>query len=353
MEPDSFLRGAARVFAGPPLGMVAMTTVVLAIGLLGGLKGVPLLACGATWAWTYCFLIVTALAHGLPPPVFSIEHANPAHMPRPVLHLLLIALVAGLGWWLQVHYGDWAAIGLGAAVLTVLPASLALLAVEGNALRAVSPVAILRVSVGLGLRYPALLALGAGYALLLFGLAGALPTALTVALGVLLFYSLATALGTALFARRLELGLDAWQAPEIHAARAEREAERARAALAQEVYGLIRARHADQAWARATEWLAAADRDPAAYRFLHERALEWGETRFADRLGDELVARLVALGRRGEALEVVEACWRRGGRWAPGDYRDRDALESVANELGHVASRERLRAERSQNRPGG
>ena len=90
----------------------------------------------------------------------------------------------------------------------------------------------------------------------------------------------------------------------------------------------------------------------AAIAWLRDRALEWGEQRFADRLGEELVARLIALGRRGEALSEVEACWRRGGQYAPADYRDRDVLEGVARELSRDAARERLRAERGRRHGG-
>jgi hypothetical protein len=350
MGPDSFLRGATRAFAVAPLALVAVTTVLLAIGNAAGMLGIPMLLVAASWIWTYAYLLVAATAHGLPLPVLAVENANPWHEPRPLLQLALLATAGSLAWWLDQRVGRWAGVAIGLLTLLAFPGSLALLAIEGEAVRAASPPAIARVAAGLGARYLWLLALGAAYAALLAGLADALPRIAVLAVGQILLFSLSTALGAALYARRHVLGFDAWQAPERDAERDARAAERERAALAEELYGLIRAGRPQVAWARATAWLGRAGREPAAYRWLRDRALSWNERRFADRLGDELVARLVALGRRGEALEEVEACWRRGGRYVHGDYRDRDALEAVAGELGRSASLERLRSERGCGR---
>ncbi len=348
MAADSFLGGAARAFASPPLLLTAVTTAVLAIGDAAGMIGIPVLLIGSSWVWTYTYLLVSATAHGRPLPVLAVENANPWHEPRPLLQLAMLGTAASLAWWLGEHVGRWAAVGVAAATLLSFPASLALLAVEGEPLRAASPVAIVRVALGLGPRYLAVVALGGAYGVVTIGLARVVPTFVVVAVGQMLLYSLATALGVALYARRHELGLEAWHSPERDAARDAALADRDRTALAAEIYGLMRARHPEVAWSRATAWLEAAGRDPAAILWLRDRALEWDERRFADRLGEELVSRLIALGRRGEALAEVEACWRRGGSFAPIDYRDRDVLEGVARELGRDVVRERLRAERGR-----
>jgi hypothetical protein len=347
MGDDTLLRGALRAVAGPPLGLIAVATVVFVIGDAAGLLGIPALLIGASWVWTYTYLLVAATAHGLPLPVLAIENANPWHEPRPLLQLALLASAASLASWLAQHVGAWAAAAVGILSLFAFPASLALLAVEGDAVRALSPLAIGRVVAGLGVRYVALLALGAADAALVIAVGAALPHFVAVALGQLLLYSLATALGTALYARRHELGLDAWHGPEHAAARDARAAEHERAAIAAEMYGLIRARHVDVAWARAAAWLAAGGRDPHAVRWLRDRTLSWNEQRFTDRLTEELVVRLIALGRRGEALDEVEACWRRGGNCVPANYRDRDVLEGVARELRRDAALERLKSEHS------
>jgi len=352
MWHDLIARGALRPLAGPPLALVAVTTVLFALAVAAGLIGLPLLLLALSWVWTYAFLLVSAVAHGLPLPVLAIESANPWHEPRPLLQLLLLAGAASLAGFLGTHLGAWAAIGVGAFALLTLPASLALLAVEGSTARAVWPPALLRIAAGLGAHYALLLALGALYCAALAAVAPRLPPAALFALAQFLLYSLATTLGSALYARRHELGLEAWQAPEHDRERAQRSADRERAAWADAIYGLLRARRPADAWTQASAWLAQHGRDPGDLRWLRARALEWGEARFADRVGDDLVARLVALGRRGEALAEVEACWARGGTVNLPDYRDRDALEAAAREAGRDASLARLRAERAARAAG-
>jgi hypothetical protein len=352
MWHDLIVRGALRPLAGPPLTLVAVTTVLFALAVAAGLIGLPLLLLALSWVWTYAFLLVNAVAHGLPLPVLSVEAANPWHEPRPLLQLLLLAGVASLAGFLGAHLGAWAAIGVGAFALLTLPASLALLAVEGSTARAVWPPALLRVALGLGAHYVLLLALGALYCAVLAAATPRLPPAALFALAQFFLYSLATTLGSALYARRHELGLEAWQAPERDREREQRSADRERAALADAIYGLLRARRPADAWARASAWLEQHGRDPTDLRWLHSRALEWGEARFADRIGDDLVARLVALGRRGEALAEVEACWARGGDVNLPDFRDRDALEAAAREARRDATLARLSAERAARAQG-
>ena len=197
------------------------------------------------------------------------------------------------------------------------------------------------------MRYDEIVALGAAYLGLLVVLVRRLSPVPTAAVAQLLLFSLATALGTAVHARRLELGFEPSRSPERDSEHAARREARAHAEVADELFALIRVRRTADAWAAATAWLDRSGRQPDAHRWLRDRALSWGEAAFADSLNDLLVGRLVALGRRGEALEEVESCWRRGGRYAPRDSRDRDALESAARALGRHATLDRLRKERS------
>ena len=346
MRPDSLLGSAARVVAGPPLALIAVTTLLLWLARAAGLFGLPLALVSLSWVWAYGYLLVVATARGQPLPVLTIESTNPWHEPRPLALLAVVGLALVAGRALAMRLGAPALVGAALVVLLTSPAALALLAVEGDGWRVLSPPALVRVAAGLGTRYLGLLALALGYAALLATLAARLPFVVLAATAQLMWLSVAAALGTSLYVRRNELGLEAWEAPERAATRAAREAERERDAFATEIYGLLRARRGPTAWRHAGEWLARGGRDPDQYRWLRDRALLWGESTFADRLGDELVSRLLALGRRGEALGEIEDCWRRGGRYVADDHRDRDVLEATARELGRTATHARLRAER-------
>jgi hypothetical protein len=345
MAELSLFQGALRVLRGPGLLLVIVVAALDALAHAGGLIGLPLGMIVTSWCFTYVYLVVEALARGKPVPLLAIEHANPAHEPRP---LLLAALTLAAGFLIDAIAGRWGAgAGLAAtgAVLVASPALVALVAVEGSAWRALSPLALIRVARGLGGRYVVLVAIalaaGAGIALA----AERLSFVVVVAGAQLVAYGLAGALGAALHARRHELGLETWQSAERTGERQARVEERERTEFSTELYALVRTRRPDELWARAARWIAAHGREPAEYRWLRDRALAWGEQRLADRFTEELLVRLIALGRRGEAVDELAACWSRGGQCLPPGGLDRDALLSTARALGRAALVERLRRE--------
>lgn len=353
MPLAEFVHDALQPLRGPPLWLVGVASPLLALAGLATVMDVPtlLLLGSSMWLalgsclWTYGFLLIEAAAHGLPSPLLTAENINPWHEPRPLLPLLALAALWGAA--LAAGGPAVAALIPFAVILAalVMPACLALLAVEGSVARAFWPPALLRVAVALGPRYLAVCALGAGYAMLLWFVAGRLPALVVAALGQLALYSVAGALGASLYRRREILGLDAWQSPERTQARAAAVAGKEQDALAATIYGLLRVHRASNAWQLAQQWLDGRDHDPAACRWLRDRALLWKEMRFADRLDAALIARLVALGRLGEAVATLEACWNRGGTLpllAPGDG---EALHAAAARQGHPATVDRLRQE--------
>jgi hypothetical protein len=333
-----------RPLAGPPLVFVAIVSPLLALAVALGLAGLLLLLVLVSWIWAYAYLLVDYTARGLPAPVLAFEMATPWHEPRPLAQLLVLLIAAGLGGWLDRHGARPAAIAVALFTIASFPASLAVLAVEGDLGRAVSPPALLGIARGLGLSYllVCLIALAAGW--LWLAAAALLPRLAWYALGQLAAFSVATTLGGAIYERRAELGLDAWQSPERRAAVVDAAVARAREHVVDEVYALVRARELTAAWDRLRDRLGTPPPDPDTYRWFRDRAAEWPDRRIADRLHAELIRRLLALGRRGEALLEVEHWWRRGGQLLPPAARDLDVLKSVAAELGRAATLERLRA---------
>jgi hypothetical protein len=164
-------------------------------------------------------------------------------------------------------------------------------------------------------------------------------------LAQLCLFALASALGGAVYERRHELGLEAWEAPERRAALVDAAELRTRSHLVDEVYALVRVRDLPAAWRRLDAGLRSATAAPELYRWFRDRAAAWEDRRIADRLTSELVARLIALGRRGEAVHEVEAWWLGGGTFVSCTQRDLDVLKRAAGELGHPHTLERLAAE--------
>ncbi len=343
MALREFAYDAIGPLRGPPLYLVLVVTPLTGLANAAGMFGVPLLAILAGWIWSYAFLIVESLAEGQDVPVVSIERTNPWHEPRALAPPLL---VLGAGWVASVGGGVSQSVAAIAAIVlaALLPASVALLATGCGLGRALWPPALLSVAGGLGLRYVGILLVGSLYGTALGLLGPRAPSLLVVAAGQLALYSLGALLGRSLHRRREALELDPIAAPErAHdrtAALAGQDAER----LATEMYGLLRVRRDTEAWSLAEDWLALAPADPTPCRWLRDRALAWGEARFADRLDAELVARLVSARRLGEAVATVEACWSRGGTLASQSAPTLAALASAATRMGHSSTASRLAA---------
>lgn len=333
---------------GPPLWLVAVVVLLGGFAAQAGLFGLPLGVIVLGWIWAYAFLLLEATAEGLPAPVLSIERTNPWHEPRAFAPLLALA-IAG---WAATHAGTWGP-GLTVAILAIglalLPACLALMATGCGVVRAFSPSSLLHVVAGLGLRYVALLGLGLLYALAITRISTFLPAWICGGFSLLALYSFTCALGGAVYRRRAHLDFDALAAPEKAENRAATQAGRKADRVAAEIYALLRVRRDDEAWAVATRWLGAAPEDPIPCQWLRDRALLWSEPRFADRLDDLLVTRLVARSRLGEAIATVEANWRRGGTLPPRRTAECAALQAAAARMGHPETAERLRRDSVQD----
>jgi hypothetical protein len=336
---------AARALAPVPLAFAACATAGFVLALRAGMLGLPLLAILASWTAKYVFVLIESSAHGQPPPVLSIEMVNPFDERRPWAALVIVATIVALVGGIRAYVGPGPATVLAIVALALAPASLAVLAIEGSMFRALDPRACIAVARGLGTAYVALACAAVAYAAAGVGLSLAAVPGPIVTLGTLvLTMSYATLLGGAVHDRRLALGLDAVVAPEREAERETARQAHELDAVATEMYGLVRARQPDLAWAAGQRWLAT-HRTPEDWAALLERAERWDDTRVAERLRRELVARLQSLGRRGDALRHVESAWKRGFRYTPGSARELAGLVQVARDVGHAATAERLLAE--------
>jgi hypothetical protein len=347
MGLDRLARCLIQPLHGPPLVLIVVFSLLQLVAGAAGPMGWPLSGLLAWWVWSYAYLLVDHTAHGRPPPTLSVEMVSPLHEPRPFGLVVLVGAVASLAWWCESSGLHALAIALTAASIALFPASLAVLAVEGNLARAVWPPALFGVARGLGASYPLLIVAAFAAAGALSASRGYVPVLFWYAFLQLALFVLASVLGGLLYERRDALGLDAWETPERRAGQATQRAMRERDREVDQIYALVRAREIPAALARVTALLGPAPVDPDTCRWLRDRAESWEDQRIADRLTAELVSRLLTLGRRGDAVLTLEDWWRRGRSFVAHATRDLDLLESAAAELGHEATRERLIAERA------
>jgi hypothetical protein len=281
-------------------------------------------------------VIVDCVAHGFDePPVLSSELVAPFSDLRPLALLLLVGAIWMLTGALTSWLGAPAVTAVRTVLLLVLPASVALLAVDGNPLQAANPVAIWRVAAGLGVWYAALVGavLLAGGAMYI--ITGSVPLLVLQNIGLFLItLVLASLMGGALYERRDALGIDAWYSPERKAARKQREDDREHDRFIDEVFAMARNNSHQNAWRAVELRLEQAKFADSEYSWLLTELERIEDPRHLERLRQHYLKHLLATRRRADALRQLEAIWQRAPQFQPEDAATTLTLARIAHESG-------------------
>jgi hypothetical protein len=295
----------------PARGGAAAVVIVFALLLFiagrAGLLGIPLGLLVASWFFKYAYILFDHTVRGFDePPTLDIQMVNPVDEQRPLAQLVILGLIYAAVNLLQNQFGSTVAIAAGLGFAFFLPASVAILGLESNVLKAAYPVEWLRIVRGLGVLYGAVFLVIALYALGL-GLLGSLGlwSPLEYAAGMFAILSVFSFLAGVLYERRDDLGLETWASPEQIEAKQQKHERRQDENLVLEAYGLMRAGSHIKCWKALNDWLQSKGNDPDDYRWLCERVVSWDDARYITRLTQEQVERLLTLKRTGEALDVV------------------------------------------------
>lgn len=287
--------------------MVVVFAVLLALAANAGLFGIALGVIVTSWLFKYAYVLFDHVVRGVDePPVLDLNMVNPFNEQRPLAQLIILGIVGGSVALAAYRLPVAVAVVLGVVATLLIPASVAILGLEGNPLKAVYPVALVRMVAGLGVLYIQILGVIAGYAIAL-GLLGKLHLWLPLELALSLFavLSIFSGLGGALYERRHELGLETWHSPERTAEKERTVTLRQSQDTVTEAYGLLRVGAHGKAWALLENWLTSRGNTLEDYRWLCESVASWPDARYANRLTDEFVDRLLVHKRTGEALDVV------------------------------------------------
>jgi hypothetical protein len=292
---------------GGAAAVVIVFAFILWMSASAGYLGVPMAIIVSSWFFKYAYVLFDHTVRGFhEPPTLDIQMLNPVDEQRPLGQAAIIALMGAAIYFAYTRIGAGASIVLTAVTALFLPASIAILGLEGNVFKAAYPVAWIRMMVRLGPTYVLVLAIIAGYALLIV-LLGRWELWLPAQIAIYMFciLSIFSVLGGALYVRRHELGVEAWNSPErtagIERARELRQSDNDVA----EAYGQMRAGSHIAAWQQLQSWLTARGNDPEDYRWLCGRTASWEDARYVTRLTEDYVDRLLTLKRTGEALDIV------------------------------------------------
>jgi hypothetical protein len=304
---SKLLHHLIRPARGGAAGVVVVFAFLLFIASKAGFAGIPLAFVVTSWYFKYAYILFDHTVRGFDePPTLDIDMVNPVNEQRPLGQVLILVLIYFAVKLAQEYLGPIAALVLAVGLLFFLPASIAVLGLERNILKAAYPVAWFHLVRGLGLLYGAVLLVIFAY-LLILGVLGKLDLwmPIEIATGMFAVLSVFSFLGGALYERRDELGIETWVSPERTAAREDREDLRQHEKQVLDAYGLMRAGSHVKSWQVLAEWLKSRGDAPDDYRWLCERTVTWDDPRYITRLTEEHVARLLVLKRTGEALDVV------------------------------------------------
>jgi hypothetical protein len=317
-----------------------LTAMILSLGFYGWFAALFL----QIWVLKYCYVLVEKLANGATePPVMDIDMLSPFEV-RPWVQA---GLIFG-GAWLCYSIGGKAGIGLGIALLTVLPASVAILGFGDYLWQAVNPLTLFRVIRSLGLLYVAMLvaliaAAGIFYWLTTVELWQVVESAIRLWCETA-FFSL---VGMSLFLRRKKLGYEPSKSPERAAARAEKERQQVRARMVDDVFQLVRiGKHVD-ATAPLARWLN--DTDPEHVSkdsyYVAEQALRWEAPAALNTIGSTLIRHLMRYGRPDAALAVFEILRKKAPNFTMDSGTDLRTLAEFAESNGHEELAQSMRLE--------
>ena len=296
-----------RPARGGAAGVVVVFAILLSIAEKAGFPGIPLALILISWLFKYAYVLFDHVVRGVDePPALDINMVNPLNEQRPIAQVIILAAVAALVKLAASALSPVAGAVLAAVALFFFPASVAILGLEGNMLKAVYPVALIRMVAGLGVMYAGVLSLIAGVVLAL-GVAAQLSLWMPVqiAVGMFAVLSIFSVLGGALYERRHELGLETWHSPERTAEKERQADEKQSDGVVTEAYGQVRVGAHQNAWALLQSWLASRGHAPEDYLWVRDKVVAWPDARYADRLTQEYVDRLLAAKRDGEALDAV------------------------------------------------
>jgi hypothetical protein len=301
------MRHLTRPARGGAAGVVLVFALLYLVAAKAGLLGLPLAVILTSWFFKYAYILLDHSARGFDePPTLDIQMMNPLDEQRPLAQVAILGLIYVGVKFVESHFGQAAATIVTIIAAFFLPASIAVLGMENNILKAAFPLAWLHMIRGLGPLYALILLVIAGYGLAM-GVVARLDLWMPVefALGMFAMLSIFSFLGGALYERRFELGVETWVSPERTEDRAQKHKLHDSETIVLEAYGLMRASAHIKSWQLLADWLTSQGGTPEAYGWLCEHVASWDDPRYMTRLSEDRVHRLLTLKRNGEALDVV------------------------------------------------
>jgi hypothetical protein len=241
--------------------------------------------------------------------VLSVEMLNPIEQAKSIVLLIVVGELSLAGWAATYWFGAVAGWIIGLFAIGLLPAVVAIQTGTDSALKGLDPRLWYRVVRWMKVDYLQLLVCIFLYwvlaILILFSPFGEpLPTILKIALLMFGWFSVLALLGGSILERRISDPDDSpIERAELEVSTADIEKERA--SKIDSIYGEWRSGSQKNAWQTLMRTVESSEDPVNELRWLLDRIAAWPEPRLAGRVAQELVPRLLAISRFGEAISIT------------------------------------------------
>ncbi|HEX4050899.1 MAG TPA: hypothetical protein VHY19_08495 [Steroidobacteraceae bacterium] len=290
---------------------LAFVAVGLTVLLRCGWLALPVVLILATWYFKYSFAFLDAQVAGHhEPPVLSVEMIMASLDEFRFLVPLILCIVAFFAFGAANYFvGTIVAIVLALVMWAVLPAVIAVQGWTGRLSHSFNPVIWVRMARALGRDYLWMVSCIVGLVALcaLAALVPGSPLLLKITASLYAWLGAIAVIGGALrvnretLSERIPLIIPDTPPPASDAAARERER------WIDTMYGALRANNRDNVWNVVLERVQTVPHPLSELHWLYERVAAWRPFPFPNRVAQELITRLLAEDREGEALRLVRA----------------------------------------------
>jgi hypothetical protein len=227
-----------------------------------------------------------------------------------------------------------------AIVLFLVPASIGILGSTRNVFQALNPSALIKFIRAIGGAYASLVA--GEIILIVLGRVFAPSSPLDLlmprffaCLGIAyVWLAIYCVLGSVIFSKRLQLGLDTTFSPEQATAKEDDELADEQEQLIDEIYRHWRVKSFQNAWTALDHHVNAAKNPADELLWIHKRVVDWSDASFSERVARLLLPKLLEQRRYTDAINVVRSCLSRNKQFRPASSTDLLQLVDVARHAG-------------------
>jgi hypothetical protein len=317
-----------------PLITIVVLSLTLTVAFKVGLFGWPLALILLSWLFKYAFTFLDELVSGASEaPVLSIEMVMKSLGEwRTLLPLVLVVVAFVLSDASSFWFGRVLGGLFGIVVLVWLPAVFAVQGWTGSVGQSLNVATCVKMVKILGEGYAWIVGVTAIFvAACVVAVNVSTPLAVRFALFIYTWLMLIVLTGGMVNARRDELAQETGFLLKLDPEVTEAQRAKQREGLVDSIYGAWRSGATDNAWRTLCLHLETSEDSVAELRYVNTRASAWDAGKFAERIAQEFVTRLLAADREGEALTVVREQLRKNAGFRPRANEELARIVRIAN----------------------